>query len=72
MANSEDPYEMLNYTTFHQGLQCLLRHKQFTEKEIKFHSEIITWDPCVYIQWTIPSVLHQTKKKNPLVHKGLK
>ena len=25
-----------------------------------------------YIQWTIPSVLYQTRRENPLVHKGLK
>ena len=24
-----------------------------------------------YIQWTIPSLLHQTNRKNPLGHKGL-
>ena len=24
-----------------------------------------------YVQWTIPSLLYQTRKKNPLVYKGL-
>ena len=24
-----------------------------------------------YIQWTIPSLLYQTRSKNPLVHNGL-
>ena len=24
-----------------------------------------------YVQWTIPSLLYQTRRKNPLVHKGL-
>ena len=25
-----------------------------------------------YIQWTIPSLLHQTRRKNSLGHKGFK
>ena len=33
-ANSEDPDEMPHNAAFHQGLHCLLRLKQFSEKEI--------------------------------------
>ena len=34
LANSEDPDEMLHYAAFHQGLHCLLRQNQSSEKEI--------------------------------------
>ena len=33
---------------FHQGLQCLLRQNQFSEKEIKFILEMITCEPSIY------------------------
>ena len=33
LANSADPDEMLHNAAFHQGLHCLLRHKQSSEKE---------------------------------------
>ena len=41
----QDPDEMLQNTTFHQGLHCLLRPKQFSEKKIQYYLEIITFDP---------------------------
>ena len=31
-ANSEDPDEMLHIAVFHQGLHCLLRQNQISEK----------------------------------------
>ena len=34
-ANSEDPDEMLHNAAFHQGLHCLLRQSQSSEKEIQ-------------------------------------
>ena len=36
LANSEDPDEMQHNTAFHQGLYCLNRLKQSSEKEIQF------------------------------------
>ena len=35
LANNEDPDEMSHYAAFHQGLHCLLKQKQFSEKEIQ-------------------------------------
>ena len=32
-ADSEDPDLMLQNVAFHQGLQCLLRQKRFSEKK---------------------------------------
>ena len=29
-------------------------------------------DTSRYVQWTIPHTLYQTRRKNPLVYKGLK
>ena len=64
LANSEDPDELPLNAAFHQGLH----RKRFSEKEIQFHLEIISFDPQ-YIQWIIPSVLFQTRRKSPLTHK---
>ena len=33
LANSEDPDEMQHNAAFHQGLHCLLRQDQSSEKE---------------------------------------
>ena len=41
LANSEDPDEMPHYAAFHQGLHCLLRQKQSSEKYINLF-EIIS------------------------------
>ena len=44
MANSEDPDEMPHDAAFHQGLFSLLRQYRFSEKEIQYFFEIITYD----------------------------
>ena len=41
-------YKMPHKAAFHQGLQCLLRQKRSSEKEIKVYLEIITADPSNY------------------------
>ena len=41
-ANSEDPDEMSLQAAFYQGLHCLLRQNQSSEKEIQYIGEIIT------------------------------
>ena len=48
LANNEDPDEMPHNGTFHQGLHCLLRQKQSSEKDMQFYLEIITHDPSIY------------------------
>ena len=60
---------MPHNTAFHQDLHCLLSQKLSSEKEIQLES--ISCDPR-YIQWTILSLLYRTRRKNPLVHKGLR
>ena len=52
---------MLHNVAFHQGLHCLLRQK------VQFYLEIVSCDPFI-LQWTIPSLLHQPRRKNSLVH----
>ena len=47
LANSEDPDEMPHDAAFHQGLQCLLRQNQFSEKYNIF-LEILICDPSIY------------------------
>ena len=42
LANSEDLEEMPYNAVFHQDLHCLLRQKQFSEKEVKFYLKFIT------------------------------
>ena len=49
LANSEDPDEMAHKAAFHQGLHCLLRQNQSSEKEIQYIFEIITCDPPIYM-----------------------
>ena len=48
VTNSEDPDEMPWNAEFHQGLHCLLRQKQSSEKEMQFYFKIITCDPFMY------------------------
>ena len=51
MANREDP-DILQHLIpggFHQGLHCLLRQNQSSEKEIQYFFEIITCDSPIYI-----------------------
>ena len=36
LANSEDPDKMPHYVAFHQGLHCVLKQNQSSEKEIFF------------------------------------
>ena len=48
LTNNEDPDEMPHNAAFHQGLQCLLRQIQSSEKEIKYTLEIITCEPSIY------------------------
>ena len=43
MSNSEDHDEMPHDVAFHQGLHCLHSQKQYSEKEIQFYLEIITF-----------------------------
>ena len=47
-TNSEDPEEMPKNAAFHQGLHCLLKQKQSSEKEMQIYFEIITCDPLMY------------------------
>ena len=35
-ANSEDPDEMLQNVAFYQGLHCMLRQNQSSEKEVQY------------------------------------
>ena len=62
--------KILHNVAFHQGLHCLLWHKQSTEKEKQFYCRLSLVNPQ-YIQRTIPSLLSQIRKKNPLVRIGL-
>ena len=49
LTNSEDPDEMLHNVAFHQGLHCLLRQNQSSEKEIEYFLQIITCGPSLYL-----------------------
>ena len=42
------------------GLRCVIVvfSAFFTERKIQFHFEIIIFDPSIYIEWTIPNLLH--------------
>ena len=70
---NEDPDEILLYVAFQQGLHCLLRQHQSSEKEIKYFLEIETCDPSIYIKCscTILTFLFVALWKIPLVLKRL-
>ena len=61
LANNEDPDEMQHNAAFYQGLYCLLRQNWSSEKKYYFiyKKPVILW----YIQWSIPSLLYQTRRK---------
>ena len=48
LANMEDPDEMLHNGALHQGLHCLLRHNQSSEKVIQYFLENITCELSIY------------------------
>ena len=69
-TNSEDPDEMPHNAAFHKGLHCLVRKKTDLLTKITFFLKLSPDTPR-YVQWTIPSLSYQTRRKNPLVYKGL-
>ena len=59
LASSEDPDEMPNNATFHQGMHCLLKQKQSSEKEMQFFLGNITCNHPDLIAcnlWKVPLV----------------
>ena len=48
LAKCEDPDEMPHNAAFHQGLHCLPRRNQSSEKETQSFLEIINCDPSIY------------------------
>ena len=70
LANSEDADEMPHYAAFHQCLHCLQDKNGLQGKKYNLIWKVYPVTPQCK-QWTIPSLLYQTKGENPLVHKGL-
>ena len=63
LANSEDDSdEMPHNAAFHQGLHCLRRLSQSSEKEMHFFLEIITCDPSIYTM-DYPGFIVSTQKE---------
>ena len=62
VTNSEDPDEMPKNAAFHQGLHCLLRQKQSSEKEMQFYLEITTCDPLMCTM-DLPKFIVSIKKE---------
>ena len=68
IADREDPDQMPHNVAFHQCLYCLLKTKMiFRKKKLQLSLKIKTCDPLSYT-WTIPSLLHQSRRKNSVVH----
>ena len=55
LANSEDQDEMPHIAAFHQGYNVYQDKNSPQRKKCKFLK------PSIYIYWTIPSVLYQTR-----------
>ena len=60
-TNSEDPDEMPHDAAFQQVYTVKVKDLQF--KIVTGHLK--------YIQWTIPSMMHQARRKNLLLYRGL-
>ena len=69
LANSKDQDEIPHNAAFHQGLHCLLRQKQSSEREIQYILEIITYDPSIYAL-DHPKLILSNYKEESIVHKG--
>ena len=69
-TNSEDPDEMQHHAAFYQCLHCLLGLKNDLQTK-KYIFYKLLCDTPIYVQWTIPSLLYQTRGKNSFVYKGL-
>ena len=67
LTNSEHSDEMPLNAAFHQGLHCLLREKQSSDKEIQFNLAIIIYNPSIYTM-EHPKLIISNQKENPLVH----
>ena len=66
LANSEYPDEMPHYAAFHQGLHCLLRQNQSSEKEI-YCFEIIIFDPSISaMDLPVSNFMGNSSKENEL------
>ena len=64
LANSVDSFEMPHNTAFYQVLNCLLRQKQSSEKEIQYHLEVITCYPSIYAMEHTNSIVSKQKKES--------
>ena len=57
-------------SAFYKGLHCLLRQNDLRRKKYKFYLEIITCGLSISTK-DIPSLIYQTRRKGPLLHKRL-
>ena len=48
LTNSVEKDEMPHNAAFYQGLHCLLRQNQSSEKEIQYFFECLTYDHSIY------------------------
>ena len=73
LTKSEESDEMPHRAAFHQGLHCLPRQKQSSEREIQSYLKMMACDCSIYIldHFKFIWLLYQTRMKNPIVHKGL-
>ena len=57
-------------TAFHQGIHSLLKQNNLPREHYK--KIFGNYKPVIprYIEWTIPCLLYQTRRKNPLVYTG--
>ena len=65
LSNSEDPDNMQQIEAFHQGLRCLLRQKEKIQRKKTYFWKSQPVTPH-YIQWIIPNLFDQTRRKIPI------
>ena len=71
-TNSEDPDKMLQ-CSITSGSTLFVKVKSSSVRKIQYFFENYNLTPLDnYLLWTIQSLLYQTRRKYPLVYKGLK
>ena len=65
------PDEMPHNAAFHQSTLYVMVKKMLRQKITIYFCKLLL-DTSSYVQWTIQSLLYHTRRKSPLVYKGLK
>ena len=58
------PDEMLHDAAFHQGIHCLRRQKQSSEKEMQYFKKNLTCGPWIYTMDHLKSIVSNQEEES--------